>query len=292
MNVAIVLCWNDAGRVLELLARLPQLDPAPDAVVVVDNGSTGGDASAVERAHPFTEVLRLERNFGYAVAANHGIRRALELGAERVWLLNSDIELPDRALAALVAAFGDDESGPVGLAAPVLVERDGRVQARGGGRVSLRTGVARHVVRRDEPPDYLSGACLLASAALLRDIGLFDEGSFFSWEDVDLGFRAREAGWRLAVAEDCLVVHDEGSTLGRWSAARWERLFEGMFRFLARRAPRPRTASVLRLAIHTATMLRHGRVDAVRGAWRAATAAVRSGFPSGAGERTRAMSRG
>lgn len=276
---------------IALLARLPALDPSPDAVVVVDNGSAAGDADAVAAAFPSCEVLRLERNFGYAVAANHGIRRALELGADRVWLLNTDVELPRRALAALLSATGGADGARVGLAAPVLVEPDGRVQARGGGRVSLRTGVARHVVRRGERPDYLSGACLLASSAMFREIGLFDEGAFFSWEDVDLGFRAREAGWRLVVADDCRVVHDEGSTLGRWSAARWQRLFEGMHRFLARRAPRPRTAAVLRLAIHTATMLRRGRTGAVRGAWRATTVAFRSGFPRRTGERARAMSR-
>jgi GT2 family glycosyltransferase len=104
---------------------------------------------------------------------------------------------------------------------------------------------------------------------MLRETGAFDDGYFFYWEDVELGFRAREHGWALAVADGCRVVHDEGSTLGRWSAERWELLFRGMMRFLSARAPRPAAAMAVRLVVHTAVMLRHGRMPAIAGAWRA-----------------------
>ncbi|MFN2425457.1 MAG: glycosyltransferase family 2 protein [Candidatus Binatia bacterium] len=268
--VAVILSWNDADRVVALLRRLRSADPRPGHVVVVDNGSAEGCAARIASEFPEHEVLCLEANFGFAAAVNRGIGRAVERDAAWVWLLNSDIALPPTALASLLATAGADQR--CGMAGAVLTEPDGTIQARGGGRVSLWTGSSTHVRRSHERCDYLSAACLLIRTAMLRDTGAFDENYFFYWEDVDLGFRARAAGWTLGVAEDCVVVHDEGSSLGRWSEQRWFHLFRGMSLFLHARARLPRTATAFRLVVHVATMLRHGRRDAARGAWRGAIA--------------------
>lgn len=263
----MVLSWNDSDRVIALLDRLGALDPPPDHVVTVDNGSTDGSAARVAGAFPQHEHLRLDANAGFASAANRGIERALARDSAWVWLINSDVVLPANALASLQAAAEADER--CAMAAATLTEADGSIQARGGGRVNLWTGSCTHVVAPGEACDYLSAACLLLRVAALRETGLFDEGYFFYWEDVDLGFRVRAVGWTLAVAGDCRVMHLEGASLGRWSERRWYHLFRGLGRFLHGRAVLPRTAMAIRLLVHSATMLRHGRLDALRGAWRA-----------------------
>lgn len=265
---AVVLCWNDADRVLAMLARLETLRPGPGRVVVVDNGSRGDDADRIAAAFPGHELLRLPANLGFAGGVNRGIEKALEYGTKWVWLLNTDIVVPDDVLGELRVAA--DSTERCGVAGVVFVEADGRIQAYGGGRVDLRTGISRHVSSSSESLDYLAAACVLVRASMLREIGLFDERYFFYWEDTDLGFRAREAGWELVVAAGCRVIHDEGSTLGRWTKARWYRLFEGLPRFLSGRAPAPRTAVVVRLLHHSAAMAKHRRWGAIVGAWKGA----------------------
>ncbi len=271
---AVLLCWNDVDRVLALVEGLQRQGLPPDRVIVVDNGSDRAPARVLAAAYPDCETITLAHNRGFAAAVILGIEHALAGGADWIWLLNTDIELPADALPALRAAAGADPR--CGMTGAVLVEPDGSVQARGGGRVNLWTGMACHVVSAAERCDYMSAACLLLRAEMLREIGLFDEGYFFYWEDVDLGFRAREAGWTFAVAGDCLVVHREGSSLGRWSQARWYHLFRGMRRFLRSRAPLPRTATLVRLVQHSIAMAAHGRRDALRGAWRGVRAGVRA----------------
>lgn len=265
---AVVLCWNDAPRVSQLLAGMSRQTARPDRVVVVDNGSRGGAPCFASLVALDVEVLALPDNVGFAAAANRGIERAMQLGAGWVWLLNSDLEIPINALAALrSAARREDRCGMVGA---VLLGPNGELQARGGGRVDLASGLSRHVTSPTEAADYLSGACLLLNVEMLWDIGLFDEGYFFYWEDVDLGYRAAQRGWTLKVADDCRVVHQEAASLGRWSAARWEHLFRGMVRFVRAYAPRPAVAVAVRLVHHSAVMLWHGRFEPVRGAWRGA----------------------
>lgn len=265
----VVLCWNDEERVRALLAQLERLEPRPGRVVVVDNGSAGGAAARLAADRPDATVVALPRNAGFAAGVNRGIAEAFAGDARWVWLLNSDLELPRDALGALLSTAA--ATGRCGMAAPVLRHREGRVQAFGGGSVDLRTGMVRHCVSAGERRDYLSGACLLLSAAMLRDVGLFDEGYFFSFEDIDLGLRARDAGWELAVAADCHVVHDEASSLGAWSERRWEHLFRGLRRLLEARSPAPRLALAIRLLGHSASMVRHRRPDALRGAWKGVT---------------------
>lgn len=264
---AVMLCWNDVARVCALARRLERLEPAPGRTIIVDNGSRADTAVRIAEGAPPCEIIALGRNHGFAAAINRGIDAAIAGGAQWVWVLNTDVELPGAALGELLSAAERDPG--CGMAAAVLLEADGAVLAFGGGRVNLWTGLSRHVQRSGERCDYLVGACLLLRTAMLRDVGLFDESYFFYWEDIELSFRAREAGWRLAVAESCRVVHLEGSSLGRWSDERWYHLFRGLTRFLAARSPLPRVATALRLAQHSATMLRHGRAAALRGAWRA-----------------------
>jgi GT2 family glycosyltransferase len=266
-TVAVVLCWNDADRVLGLLAQLAALEPAADHVVVVDNGSTRDETARIRSAFARCETVRLRSNVGFGAAVNAGIERAQASGATEVWLLNTDIALPRDALACLRRALHDDPRAA--MAGAVLTGEHGRVECVGGGRVSLWTGSCIHALSLADRRDYLSAACLLLRVEALRETGPFDESYFFYWEDVELGFRVREHGWTLAVSEDCRVRHDEGSTLGRWSAVRWELLFRGMMRFLRARAPLPTLAIAVRLVTHSAIMLRHGHLAALAGAWRA-----------------------
>lgn len=270
---AVMLSWNDADRVIDFVGRLRALDPPPERIVVVDNASEGAGADRIEAALPGVELVRSDRNRGFAGGINLGIERALGPGIAWIWVLNTDLELPRDAGSRLLAAL--DRGERIGAAGPVLVEEDGSVQTWGGGRVDLRTGVSRHVLGPGEELDYLCGACLMLRRAALEDVGPLAERYFFYWEDTDFGFRLRERGWRLAVAEDCRVVHQEGSTLGRWSASRWEQLFCGLATFLAERSPRPRLALAYRLLHHCAAMAAHGRWQAALGAWRGALRGLR-----------------
>ncbi|HYB99445.1 MAG TPA: glycosyltransferase family 2 protein [Candidatus Limnocylindrales bacterium] len=272
-TVAVVLSWNDVELVRDCLVRLGRSSPRPDHVVVVDNGSDDDLAPAYRAALPGVEIVQSRRNVGFAAAVNMAILRAAALGARWVWLVNSDTEVQAGTLARLLAAAATHPRA--GLVAPVLLDRHGQVQAWGGGSASLWTGVSRHARGACDRIDYLSGACLLVSMQMLGDVGGLDERFFFYWEDVDLSFRAREAGWQLVVADACRVVHYEATALGPWSSARWFRLFEGLALFLRARAPLPALALCVRLLHHSAIMIRHRRWPALRGAWRGAVAGWR-----------------
>jgi len=58
--------------------------------------------------------------------------------------------------------------------------------------------------------DWLTGACLLARGEAIRSIGGFDERFFMYSEELDLGRRLRDSGWRIVYLPAARVVHHEG----------------------------------------------------------------------------------
>lgn len=235
---AVVLNWNGAERTLACVRSLASLHEPSLAVVVVDNGSRDGSVAFLRERLPEVELLRADRNRGFAAGSNLGIARARELGAAWIWLLNNDALVRPGALAALLRRAAEDErAGAIG--ARLLGGGEGPVW--GGGRVSFLTGLPRHLRAPSEEPclQYLQGASLFLRRAALDEVGDLDEGFFLYWEDTDLCFRLRRAGWRLAVAADAEIDHPSYGSLALRSPS-WDRHFtSSSVRFFRRHARVP-----------------------------------------------------
>jgi GT2 family glycosyltransferase len=205
----IVLNWNGWRDTLDCLAALKESSYPELEVVVVDNGSTDQSVAQISAAHPDVTLLQTGANLGFAGGNNAGIRYGLKNGAEYVWLLNNDTRPAPDALSALVAkALTDSRIGAVGSVC-YFADRPEIVQIWAGGRANLWIGYSPNT---DRPHDdawfhWLNGTSLLLSAAALQDIGLLDQGIFLYWEDVEIGLRLRQRGWRLAAAPESKVLH-------------------------------------------------------------------------------------
>ena len=80
----VVLSWNGSRTRSNACASLAKVDAPGLITIVVDNGSTDGTSEAVREAFPGVELVRTEKNLGFAEGNNVGMRRALELGAAYV----------------------------------------------------------------------------------------------------------------------------------------------------------------------------------------------------------------
>lgn len=205
--VAVVLSWN--GRE-DTLACLRSLEGEDVHVIVVDNASVDGTAEAVTGA----ELIRNERNLGYAGGMNVGIRRALERGADAVLLLNNDVEVDPGAIAALA-----DAAEGTGAVCPVIVFADDpRRVWYAGARFDPRRGYnGRQLtdpIEKATETERICGAAVLMPRKALEQIGDFDEQLFAYVEDVDWSLRARELGLALLVVPDSTVRHKVSASTG------------------------------------------------------------------------------
>ncbi|WP_018157662.1 glycosyltransferase family 2 protein [Demetria terragena] len=209
-DVVVVLNYRGRADTEDCVAAL-LADPAPPAVIVVDNGSGDGVLEAVRSRWPDVVTHQTGTNLGFAGGMNAGLRMALGGGARTVTVLNNDTVVPAGAVSALAARalHGD-------LVSPVVRRVDSSVWFAGG-VVNAETGVPEHIFdeRLARLPvdgmarqsDVLAGCCLTATAETWGRIGLFDERYFLMFEDSDLSLRARAAGVPRTVLTDVQIEH-------------------------------------------------------------------------------------
>ncbi len=132
-------------------------------------------------------------------------------------------------------------------------QRNGKVLTYGGGGVSLWLGRAWHQTSqaRLSALDYLTGASLLVSMEAIGEVGFIDDGYFLYFEDVDFSLELRKHGYKLVVAVDAIVYHNESSTIGKKSSQQCYYLSRAFVRFCFRQAPYP----LISLFIGTSTRL-------------------------------------
>lgn len=197
----------------QCLNSLCLLDYPDFEVILVDNASDSPPPAEITSIIPETVLIRNNANFGFGKGNNPGIRRAMENGAEFVWLLNNDTEVMSDTLSLLVSKISESaKTGAVGT--EILDFESETVQVWGGGLVNLRRFYTRNL-RAASPgvtPDYLTAASILLRTEALKQTGLFDEKFFMYWEDVDLCLRLKQNGWTLAVADGAKILHMEGSS--------------------------------------------------------------------------------
>jgi len=219
----VLLNWNGWRDTLECVESCRRLAYPDFRIIIVDNGSTDGSEAILRERCPDTEFIQTGANLGFAGGNNMGIRRALEQGADHVWLLNNDTVVAPDALASLVrVAEGDDRAGMVGSKIvyydrPELLWYAGAVLDPARPHRPAHRGLREHdrgQYDTVEETGYVTGCSLLVRRAVLETAGLLDEGLFLYFEDVDWCARARRAGWRLMYAPSSVVRHKESVSAG------------------------------------------------------------------------------
>jgi GT2 family glycosyltransferase len=237
--VAVILVnWKGADDTLSCLASLSALEGEKPFVIVVENGSGDESAATLRAAAGIDALIESKVNLGFGGGCNLAITQARAAGFGYVWLLNNDANPAPDALGALLAvAAADAGLGAVGS----VIYRDAAFQdvdCWGGGRVSFWTGQPRQL-RAPGVPNFLTGASLLLRLDALAAVGGFDERFFLYWEDTDLSFRLRQAGWRLAVAPGSRIRHAVSASAAKSGRNLTRYYNNGAVLFFSRHAPVP-----------------------------------------------------
>ena len=238
-EVAVVLVnWRGADDTIGCLAAINALEAPRPLSIVIENGSGDASAATLREASNLDILIEIPVNLGFGGGCNLGIARARAEGARFVWLLNNDARPEAGALSALLqVALGDPRLAAVGSLMHETADPD-LTEGYNGGVIDFRTGQVRRSCNAHEI-QYLSGASLLLRLDALATVGDFDERFFLYWEDTDLCFRLRAAGWRLAIAEKSHVRHAVSSSARKAGRDAIRYFNAGALLFYRRYAPVP-----------------------------------------------------
>lgn len=200
MFSVILVTYNSADVICDAISSLP----SHQEVIVVDNAST--DKSAQLSRELGARVLVMPENLGFGTACNRGAEIASH---DRLVFLNPDARLEDGALEALERAFV--QYPRAGAFNPRVLGRDGTQFFRRRTPLVRRPYLIRPPLPQEDCPiDIASGAALAFRRPVFKEIGGFDERIFLFFEDDDISFRTRQAGYELYYIHDAVVRHQGG----------------------------------------------------------------------------------
>lgn len=213
LTSVVIPNYNGIRYLKNCLLSLQKCEGEDFEVIVVDNGSTDGSDLLPDSLKLNVRLIKLNENTGFAHAVNVGIREAK---GEYVILLNNDTEVESGFVLKLTEALKKNRKAF--SASAMMVDMNNREVLDGAGDYYCALGWAfaygkgKKTEECDKGRKIFSscaGACIYDKAKL-EITGLFDELHFAYLEDVDLGYRARIAGFDN-IYEPAAVVYHAGS---------------------------------------------------------------------------------
>ncbi len=239
-KVAVVIVnYRAAALTLDAVASVArQRGDLPDLrCVVVDGGSGDGSADIIARGlddpafHGWASLLALEINGGFGWANNQAMLRLMQGDdpPDYIHLLNPDAIVQPGAIRALADVL--DAHPRCGAVGSLLLDPDGQPSGsafrfptlpREFVRGSKMAATARLFriepilipIGRSGPADWVTGASVMLRAAALKESGLFDDGFFLYFEEVELMWRLTRAGWSVRHEATSRVAHVGGAATG------------------------------------------------------------------------------
>jgi GT2 family glycosyltransferase/glycosyltransferase involved in cell wall biosynthesis len=219
VEISIIIPVFNQFRFTQACLASLQEHQGPDRfeVIVVDDCSTDETPKAIPRI-PGVVYLQNEKNSGFIASCNRGAEMAR---GKYLVFLNNDTVVKVGWLSALLDTFA--EQPRTGIVGSKLIYPDGRLQEAGS--VIWRDGSGWNYGKFDDPKkpeynylretDYCSAAALMIPKSLFASMGGFDSRYAPAYyEDTDLAFKVRRAGYKVLYQPLSEVIHYEGATGG------------------------------------------------------------------------------
>jgi N-acetylglucosaminyl-diphospho-decaprenol L-rhamnosyltransferase len=244
-DVAVIIVSYRCARLTIACLRALQDERSNPALriraVVVDNAS--GDIGEISRAvdenqwSSWVTLLAAPKNGGFAYGNNLGIEHACTGGVPSYfYLLNPDTEVRAGAVAALLqfleahpeagiagSSFetGEGEDWKIAFRFPTLLsELEQGLELRVATRLLNRWTVVQRLGESCEPVDWVSGSSMMIRPQVFAAVGGLDENYFLFFEETDLCWRARRAGFTTWYVPESRVMHVGGASTSMSSTAR------------------------------------------------------------------------
>lgn len=233
----VFLNYNGKEDTLDFLKSVYASDCPKKAmeIIMVDNGSTDDSVKEVKENHPRVKVIKLKENLNIATARNIGLKNAT---GRYILSSDNDIALAQDYLGTLVDLMeGNPNTGIIG--GLIYKKRPKtKIESTGYG-FNFLTGNLYDITdsgQEIQEREYLSGCAMLIRKKVVEEIGFFDEALYF-FEDADLCFRARKAGFKVIFTHETRVFHGKSKTTPYHPKGKYINWCRSLFYFIFKHSP-------------------------------------------------------
>lgn len=244
----VILNWNGKHYLQQFLPSVLASTYANLRVIVADNASSDESVVFLKQVFPQTELLLLQKNFGFAKGYNEALK---QVTADYYVLLNSDVEVTPGWLEPIVALLEEDATNAA--CQPKILSFNNRsffeYAGAGGGWLDafgypFAKGRIFDVCEEDDAQYdatrevfWATGAAMIIRSKAFQQMGGFDEYFFAHQEEIDLCWRLQLAGFKVFCCPQSVVFHVGGGTLPRGASKKTYLNFRNNQIMLAKNLP-------------------------------------------------------
>lgn len=218
----IVLTYNSVSKLgsffRKALGSFLNQDYDDYRIIFVDNASQDSTIELLRdictNSRIDCKILRLPRNLGWSGGNNSGA--VLAKNSKYLFFLNDYVVVAKDAVRKLVEFV--EKNPDVGALQPIIINRDG---SKFYGFDIGFSGIPSPATKPKDSPlseaFYASGAALFTPAKVFFGVGMFPEGFFLYYDDVDYSWRVRLAGYKVGCLTTTWAYHYGSATLGERS---------------------------------------------------------------------------
>jgi GT2 family glycosyltransferase len=216
----ILLNWKDYDDTKACLLSFYKVTYPNFRIVVVDNFSNDGSVEKLQSE--FSEVIYVlnEGNFGFSRGCNAGMRKAYDLEADYVLVLNNDMVVePGFLEPAVEVAESSLKLGSV--TGKIMFQDRPNIFWQAGGYIDIwkSSAISRGMGEEDQgqydeicETGWTSGAMSLIPRSTLENVGYFPEEYFFGHEEWDYSTAILKAGLKILYVPEFKAYHKAGGS--------------------------------------------------------------------------------
>lgn len=226
-HAVILVNYKVVSDTIACVNSIKQCKDAPH-IIVVDNGSQPEVIQQLRDACPGLDIVVAGANVGFSVGNNLGIKKALKMGAQVVYILNNDTEVdPNLFFRAYRYVGGKNRisGGKIYYAKGYEFHSEQKGQGNilwyAGGWFDWQSVIARHIgvdeVDRGQHDklrtvEFITGCFIAVPRQVFKKIGLLDEQFFLYLEDTDFCLHAKQMGVEVMYNPSLIVYHRNSSS--------------------------------------------------------------------------------
>ncbi len=216
--LAIILNWNGFDDTVACIQSLKESTLQLSSILLLDQASPDDSGKKLEQLYQLDKqvmVILNDKNYGFSGGVNIGIRRALEMGADFVFLINNDTIVDKDCVSLLYDTIKDDLKVAVVGPSILYYSKPNIIWQAGGYFSKLKMGVIvpsknmtlSALSQEVAQVSFLTGCALMIRKETFEQVGYLDTSYFFYMEDVDFSLRVTNSGLRMCYNPIAKVWH-------------------------------------------------------------------------------------